>query len=113
MSLLSIPSLVKKNIAVIFLPWKAILIGLEDECAALAYARMDKDGLFCIDDYQNSVTELDKSTDVPFKAMMALVKRYLSKLRNVSKNKVEADAVIWHRQLRHVKAKADKTTIVK
>ena len=54
MSLLSIPALVNKNIAVLFMQKKALLIDLEDEFAILGTAtQSDRDGLFYIEDYQD------------------------------------------------------------
>lgn len=50
MSVLLIPELIEKNIAVFFLPRKAVLIDLEDITAFLGYATQYQDGLFYISD---------------------------------------------------------------
>ena len=112
MSLLSIPSLVKKIIAVFFLPGKAILIDLEDEYSILGYATQDKDGLFYIDENQSDVPTFDTNTTFPFKAMMAVVKKHSSNSQPVSEIKWKDDAEIWHRRLGHVKSKAEISTLV-
>ena len=53
MSLLSIPALVDKNIAVFFMPKKALLIYLEDNNSILGIATQSlRDGLFYIEENQ-------------------------------------------------------------
>lgn len=83
--LLSIPSSVKKYIAVLFLPCKAIIICLEDRCAVPSYGNQDKDGLLYIEGYHKEVARVDSSTTVPVKAIMAVVKKHSSKSKPVSK----------------------------
>ena len=46
MSLLSIPSLVAKNIAVLFMPGKDVFIDLEANNSIIAYRKQDEDGIF-------------------------------------------------------------------
>lgn len=48
MSQLSVPALVRKNIRVIILPGKTMLIDLEDDFMVLGQAYQDRDGLFYI-----------------------------------------------------------------
>lgn len=55
MSLLSVPSLLEKNIGVLFLPSKAVLIDLEDDFSILGYVTQDDEGLFYISDSQDEV----------------------------------------------------------
>lgn len=50
MSLLSVPSLVQKNIGLMFMPRRAVLFDLLDDMATLGYAEQDDDGLFYIAD---------------------------------------------------------------
>lgn len=44
MSLLSIPSLVNKNISVLFMPGKSVLIDHEDDFAFFRYETQEEDG---------------------------------------------------------------------
>lgn len=61
-SLLSVPALVNKNIAVLFLPRKAVLLDLEDKNKVLGYALQDSDGLFYIsEDDTKSENRSDKN----------------------------------------------------
>ena len=76
MSLISIPSVVKKNIVQLFLPGIAILFDLEDEYLILGYASQDENGLFYIDDHQLDVQTFDMSTSFPFKAIMDVGKKH-------------------------------------
>ena len=80
MSLLSVPSLVNKNIAVMFLPGKAILIDLEDNYSILGYAEQEEDGLFYMDDFQKEVPPSPASLSTSIKSMMAIVKNNTTSL---------------------------------
>ena len=106
MSLLSIPSLVNKNIAVLFLPGKAVLIDLEDNFAVLGYATQEEDGLFYIDDFQKTVPKSDNLTLQIDKAMMAAVKKqaHIEKPKVKGEGKIKRETEIWHRRLGHVKS---------
>ena len=53
MSLLSIPALVRKNIGVLFIPGKAVLIDLENNFCVLGCGRKGVDGLFYIPERQS------------------------------------------------------------
>lgn len=74
MSLLSIPSLVNKNIAVLFLPGKALFIDLEDNNSILGYGTQDEDGLFYVEDNQEQVPVFDSSQGPSNTSMMAIIK---------------------------------------
>ena len=52
MSLLSVPALVRKNIGVLLIPQKALLIDLEEKFLILCQALQDTHGLFYISDYE-------------------------------------------------------------
>lgn len=102
MSLLSIPSLVNKNVAVLFMPGKAVLIDLEDNFSVLGYATQEDDGLFYIDDHQNSVPAFNSRSNQFGKAMMAVVIQEAKSKQNSDKD-ITRDAEIWHRRLGHTK----------
>ena len=53
MSLLSIPALVRKNIGVLFIPGKAVLVDLENNLYVLGCGRQGVDGLFYIPERQS------------------------------------------------------------
>ena len=74
MSLLSVPSLVDKNIGVIFLPGKAVLIDLEDQNSILGYGTQDSDGLFYISDNQSDIPTFDDNTSNTVKACVSIVR---------------------------------------
>lgn len=54
MSLLSVPALTKKDIAVLFLPDKAILFDIQDNNTVLGYAKRADDDLYYINDNQDA-----------------------------------------------------------
>lgn len=76
MSLLSIPALINKNIAVLFMPKKALLIDLEDNYAIHRISKQsDRDSLFYIGDSQdNEDIESDSCLESTVSALMAVVK---------------------------------------
>lgn len=55
MSLLSVPALAKKEIAVLFLPDKAILFDLKDNNTVLGYAKRANDDIYYINDNQDEI----------------------------------------------------------
>lgn len=55
MYLLSMPALVNKNIFVLFVPDKAMMIDMEDSKPILRYKKQDTDGIFYILDVQEAV----------------------------------------------------------
>lgn len=63
MSLLSVQSLAKKNIATLFMPGKALLMDLEDNMKILGRGLQDADGQFYIDDQQNGPLVVLKRTE--------------------------------------------------
>lgn len=73
MSLLSVPALVRKKIGVMFLPGKAVFIGLEDDFCILAEAFQDKDGLFYIPDDETDRRAM-KSSDKCVSSMVAIAR---------------------------------------
>ena len=73
--LLSIPSLVSKNIGVLFLPGKAVLVDLKDEYSILGYGSQDEDGLFYISDKQTEIPTTSKQEKREIKACMAIVQQ--------------------------------------
>lgn len=78
-SLLSVPALVSKNIAVLFIPGKAVLIDLDDDNNVLGYANQNSDGLFYISEDDRKSNRSDKKPRHWNTAMMAKVKSLMSK----------------------------------
>ena len=86
-SLLSVPALAKKNIAELFLPGRAILFDLEKNFKFLGQAAQNRDGLYYIDDQQESLMEpLTYIERSGVSAMRAYVERKPSSSQAVSKN---------------------------
>lgn len=115
-SLLSVPALVNKNIAVMFLPGAGFLVDLEDDCSILGTFEQDEDGLFYISDNQKSVPAgKNASTESGFTAMIAIAKKYTvlatgkpePEKTKPTKVKSTTEATIWHRRLGHALPKAD------
>lgn len=76
MSLLSVPSLVQKNIGLIFMPRRAVLFDLLDDMATLCYAEQDIDGLFYIgNDCESIPPSFSRADERQLSAMMAVVRR--------------------------------------
>lgn len=79
-SLLSVPALVNKNIVVLFLPRKAVLLELEDKNKVPRYASQDSDGLFYIsEDETKSVNRLDKKKAKYWNTAMKATRQKLTK----------------------------------
>ena len=78
MSLISIPVLVQKKIATLFLPGKALLIDLEDNLNILGMAYQGDEGMFYITDEHKSVSGTMAIKDKKLRAMMAVVKKNAS-----------------------------------
>lgn len=74
LSLLSVPALARKNIATLFMPDKAFFIDLENKNSILGQAARGSDGLFYIEDCQESVpvtpTEVELNTIAAMRAVM-------------------------------------------
>ena len=136
MSLLSIPSLVKKNIAVLFLPGKALFIDLEDDNSILGYGTQDDDGLFYVEDNQEQVPVFDSSQGPSVKSMMAMIKDHgpfevgtgddqatdessesedSSEEEDVtmSRKEVNMNSKRWHDRLGHAKSVKEISTLVR
>lgn len=77
MSMLSVPALVKKNIASLFLPGKALFIDLEDDMKVIGTAAQADDGLFYIADRQEAVPEVPASDTYAIRGMMAIAKEHV------------------------------------
>lgn len=130
MSLLSVPSLVAKNIAVLFVPGNAVFIDLEDDFSILGYATQEEDGLFYVEDNQDVIPNINQGPSM--KSMMAIVKKHASVEMDtedtdengendddsdansttsgdtedtwVTRNDVNDDSRIWHLRLGHAKS---------
>ena len=64
--LMSISSLVYKNIAVLFLPVNAVLIDLEDDNSIMFYETQEKNGLFFIFRNQMEVPTVSNEDETPY-----------------------------------------------
>lgn len=79
LSLLSVPALVNKEIAVIFVPGQALLVDLQDDFRTIATAVQDQDGLFYIADRQETVPDIPgRNMDGTVRAMMAITRKAVS-----------------------------------
>lgn len=74
MAMLSVPALVKKNSATLFLPGKALFMDLEEDLNILITAVQEEDGLFYISDQQDSVPKVPKTYYHAMRSMMAIAK---------------------------------------
>lgn len=70
-SLLSVPALVNKDIAVLFVPGKALFIDMLQGNTVIGYAKQRPDGLFYIPDKQHSIDVNTSGDDKTVRAMMA------------------------------------------
>ena len=62
------------EIAVLFLPGKAILIDIKDNNSVLGYSKQDSDGLYYIEDHQDEYPIDVTSGDDTVRTMMAIAK---------------------------------------
>ena len=75
-SLLSVPALVNKGIAVLFMPGKAVLIDTNNNMNVLGYSKQSPDGLFYSEDDQDKVpVKKSRGHASAFRAMMALAEK--------------------------------------
>lgn len=96
MSFLSIPALCNKKIGTLFLPGKAIIFDLENNCMELGIAMQREDGLFYIPDTVKSGKEWNEghSQGKEIAAMMAVAKREYAAhgLREEKTTKIKCDS---------------------
>lgn len=74
MYMISMYALVKKGIAVLFLPKKVLLIYLENRMKILGTAAQSEDGLFYIADQQELVPTVPETTAKAMRAMTEIAK---------------------------------------
>lgn len=74
MSLVSVPSLVKKDIGVLFTPSRAVLFDLRDDMRTLGYATQDKDGLFYIADDCKTTQPIAHADEEKTSTMMVVIR---------------------------------------
>ena len=70
-SLLSVPTLVSKNIGVLFIPGKAMFLDVLDKNNILGYANQKTDGLFYISDKQDKDNVETSDDETSVRTMMA------------------------------------------
>lgn len=73
-NLLSIAALTREDVAVLFLPQRAILFDLKDYNSILGYASQDFDGLYYIADDQNDDSHHCTDDEIPIHTMMEVVR---------------------------------------
>lgn len=128
MSLLSIPSLVGKEIAVLFMPSQAVFIDLQDGNSILGYGTRGEDGLFYVKDRQDDVPKV-KGKSPSMKAMLAIVKEHAQvetdsdgylesddssvEDAKATNAKVDDDSRVWHHRLGHAKSIKEIKSLVR
>lgn len=78
-SLLSVPALVRKGIAVLFVPGKAILVDVENDYQVLGTASQQRDGMFYISDDGSTDAQVDNGEHDT--ALMAIVRDHCNGVR--------------------------------
>lgn len=80
LSSLSVPSLVQKDIDVLFMPRCAVLLDLQDDMATLGFVEQEKDGLFCTAEHGTTdPSALARKDRDKVTAMMAVInKKYIA-----------------------------------
>lgn len=80
-----VPALVRKHIATLFLPIEAILIDLEDNKSFLGKTSRDKDGVYYIEDHQDTTSNSQSALDLEtIEAMRAIMQNHNSERTIVS-----------------------------
>lgn len=104
MSLLSIPSLVNRNIAVSFLTGNAVVFDLKDSFELLRIVTQEKVVLFYTDDFQRSAPIFDVNAVSISTFIMATIREHVMFQSNkLTQNSLSQETKIWHFQLIYIK----------
>ena len=95
MSLLPVPSLVRKDIGVLFMPKKAVLFDLLDDMSILVYAEQDQEGLFYIsDDSQTMGSPIPRAHQEKVSALVAIVRQRFLENKPTRLNHVTTASIV-------------------